>query len=363
MFKNYPAITPFVSILSKLSSRDAFNSRVDWTEQEEMPTRIVISATASSSATAITSADHYTYVKNHDLLWNPRTFELIKVEGFTTEDTTIDVVRGWGDTSGKAIMAGDILEILSSSYYEGSEEARPRQPLNTNYYNYTAEIEDFIRTSTRVMNEKSFFAGKGGKRQENLQKMFRAWKIKFEKTLLFSYRSDTVSTETGYTSQYIKTMGGLVEKLRNGSNFLDVGDILTESIFDNWLVDVYTGMPDTTGLAFFMAPHVYKIFNYMAKPLIRLSPNSKKYGMALNQYQGAINVDLIPHPLLDGPEMKGWGFLVDLDYIKLVYQKKPELQLDVAMKRYSYIEDKMYALASLIVSNEKRHGFMINAQG
>ena len=86
MFENFPELTPITSILTKLDSREAFNSRVDWTEQEEMPHRVVVTAAAASGANTITLGDHFTYVRNHDLLWNPKTFELIKVEGFLTID-------------------------------------------------------------------------------------------------------------------------------------------------------------------------------------------------------------------------------------------------------------------------------------
>ena len=363
MFENFPELTPITSILTKLDSREAFNSRVDWTEQEEMPHRVVVTAAAASGANTITLGDHFTYVRNHDLLWNPKTFELIKVEGFLTIDNSVDVVKGWGGTTATAIDAGDVLEIISSSYYEASEEAYPRSPVNTNFHNFTAEIVEFVRTSDRVQAEKTWFSGKGGKRLENQQKMFRAFRIKLEKALMFSYRSDVASTESGFTSQQIKTMGGFVEKLRDGTNYLDVNGVLTETILDDWLTDVYTEFPDSTSLIAFCAPHVYKTINHIAKPLIRLSPNSKTYGIQLQQYMGAINLDLVPHPLLAGPTMKGWMFILDLSHVKLVYQERPRLELDVAMKRYNYIEDKYKAMVSIIIANERRHGMAVNILG
>lgn len=363
MFMNFPELTPLTSILTKLDSRESFNSRVDWTEQEELPTRIVVTAAAAAGDATITAGDHFTYVRNHDFLWNPKTFEVLKVEGYTTNDLTIDVVRGWGGTTGAAINPGDVLEIFSPSYYEASEEAYPRSPVNTNFHNFTAEMVEFVRTSDRVMAEKTWFAGKGGKRLENQQKMFRAFRLKFEKALLFSYRSDTASTESGFTSQQIKTMGGFVEKLKDGSNYLDVNGVLTETILDDWLTDIYTEYPDTTNLLAVCSPHVYKTINHIAKPLIRLSPNSKMYGMQLKQYEGAVKLDLVPHPLLKGETMKGWMFLLDLSYVKLIYQKRPVLELDVGMKRYNYIEDKYYALASIIIANERRHAMATNILG
>ena len=62
--------------------------------------------------------------------------------------------------------------------------------------------------------------------------------------------------------------------------------------------------------------------------------------------------------LLRGPELKGWGFVLDLKAVKLKYLRPAVMLKDVAMKAYEYIEDKIECEASLIVANEKRHGFI-----
>lgn len=354
MFENYPELTPLTAILTRLSSRETSQSRVDWTEQEEMPTRVVVTADASAGAATLTIGDHFTYLRNHDFLYNPSTFEVIKIDAYTVLDSTVDVIRGWGSTDGAAITAGTILEVHSASYTESSEEAWPRQVVNTNFYNFTAEIVESVRTSRRVMNEATWFAGKGGKRLENQQKMWRLFKLKFEKSLLFSHRADLAD---------VKTMGGIVEKLRNGSNYLDVNGILTETILDDWLTDLYAEFPDAGMLTAVVSPRVYNAINHIAKPLIRLSPNSKEYGMQLKQYEGAVKLDLIPHPLLNHPTTRGWMFVLDMSQMKLVYQQKTILELDVAPKRNKYIEDQYYTLATMIIANERRHGMAVNIQG
>ena len=362
MFNNFPELTPLVSILTKLSSEEFANSRIDWIEKETLPSQVVVTASATATEATLTITDHYTYLRNHDFLFNPLTFELIKVEGFATIDASVDVVRGWGSTTGTAIVAGSVLEIATNSYFEGSEEANPRSVVNTQFHNFTAEIHESVRTSKRVQNERTYFGGKGTKRLENQTDMFRSFKEKLEKALLFSYRADVASTESGKTSQNIKTMEGIVSKLRNGTNFLDVNGVFTESIFDDWLTDIYTNMPDTNMLTAFCAPHVYKTINRRAKPSIRISTNQEVYGMKLKRYEGAIDVDLISHPMLQGA-MSGWMFLLDLSRVKILYQQRPQLELDVAMKRYNYVEDKYSAFITMIVANEIRHAMAVNIEG
>ena len=359
MYKNFPQQTPILAITSKLSEGTTSQSRVDWTEQEEVPTEVwTTSATAAAGTTLGISAD-YTYLRNHDTLYNPDTGERLKVQD-TAIDATVSVVKGWAGTTDAAVKSNQRLVIMSSAYHEGADERNPRQVTDTDYYNLTQEIDEYIRTSKRVMNEASHFGGKGTKRTENQGKLLQYFKKKFEYTLLFGKRADTVSTQTGYTSNYIKTMDGIEARLRDGTNYFNVNGILTESMFDGFLTDVYTTMPSTGRLALVASPKIIGIINQMCKPLIRLSPNSKKYGMQLNQYFGAIALDLIPHPLLKGPDLQGMGFLLDFEYIKLRYQYKPELQRDVYLKSANFVEDKMYALATMMLANEKRHG-MLNA--
>lgn len=360
MIDSYAALAPLTVILTRLSSGSTANDRIDWTEKSTLPTQIRVTAAVSASATTMTVADHYTYLRNHDMLFNPKTFELIKLGNSTAAEdganSTIQITKGWAGSDDSAIESGQLLELISSAYYEGSEEQYPRQALNTNFYNYTQEIKDSTRHSRRNMNEKSHFGGKGTKREEDNRDMVRNWRIKFEKALFMSYRSKEASAETAFTSQYIYSMGGLIEKLYNGSNYNNFGGPLTETALENWLTSIYEGMPDTNSLLCLCAPKVYQRINQLVKPLIRLSPNSKRYGMNLKQYDGAITMDLVRHPLFVG-NMSGWIFLLDLSHVRLIYQKKPVLERDVAMKRYNYVEDQMYALATMMCSVEERHAF------
>lgn len=358
MFRSYSNLTPFTYILSKLGTDTTMGDRVDWTEDNELPTTIRVTETAAAGATQITVADHYTYLRNHDMLWNPTTFELIKVGNSTAEDaadSTIEVIKGWASTTAAVIVSGQELEIISPAYYESSEETHPRSPVKTNFYNFTQEIKDSIRTSDRNMEQETHFTGKGGIRRDNQKAMTRTWRIKLEKALMFSYRADAASTESGKTSQYIKTMGGLVEKLYNGPNYFPVGGPLTETALDDWLTQIYEGAPDTTSLLMLCAPRVYTRINQMVKPLIRLSPNAKRYGMNLKNYDGPVSLDIVRHPLLKG-DMRGWAFVLDMTKVKLIYQKKPIMQRDVAMKRFNYVEDQMKALVTLLVAEGQRHG-------
>ena len=356
IFKDYPNLTPLTVILSRLTTAPmATNSRIDWTEGKDMPTTIT-GITAAYDATTLTVAD-YTYLANHSLLFVPRTKELISVTMASAVDvtsTSVTVVRGVGDTSGAAIVPTDVIQIMSTAFEEGSEKQYFRSPVNGNAYNYTQVIEHFIKTTGTANAEKTAF---GDKRIENQAKLWREFRIKFEKNLFYGHRSSTAGDSFDR-----RTMSGLVEKLATGTNVLTVsGGILTESAFDNWLIDVWNGMADAEHLTLFASGKLIQIINHMAKPLITMSPNSKMYGLQLKRYTGAINVDLVPVPLFNDNITKGWGFLLDLNRVKLKWLRKPVLKKNYSGDLYDDIRDKIVAEPSLIVANEIAHGFIENA--
>jgi len=361
MLKSYPELAPLVTIMTRLSMDEAFNSRVDWTESHSLPDKIVITGTPGTGTTLTTT--QYTYLRNHDVLFNPRTREVYLVNDttfLTDADGAITVDRGWGETTAVANVVGDEVYRIGTAYPEASEDTEPRHVVNENFYNFTQEFDQTTRHSRRTMNEKTHFGGKGTKRDEDNRKLLYDFRKGFERGVLFGTRANAIAA--GGT-QYTKTFGGMVEKLYNGSHYFDVNGVLTESKIDNWLGGIYEEHPDVTNLVWVMAPKVYRIVMHMLKPLIRLSPNSKRYGLNLKQYDGDVTVDLVKHPLLTGDIMSGWSFVLDLSYWSIAYQEKPKLELNVAMKRFNYVEDQLYALASVRGGVESRHGMMVGVQG
>ena len=202
MYDTYQHITPLTSIHTKLSVDDAWNSRVDWTEKNKLPHQVTVTAAAASGDSAITIGSHYTYLRNHDMLFNPKTFEVIRVDAYATRDATVDVIRGWGTSDAAAIEAGTVLELILPSKPEASEDSDPRSVTNENFYNLTQEIELSTRTSTRVMNEKTHFGGKGTKRLENQSDLWYDWRVKFEKNVLLSVLADTADVIAAEVDQH-----------------------------------------------------------------------------------------------------------------------------------------------------------------
>ena len=139
--------------------------------------------------------------------------------------------------------------------------------------------------------------------------------------------------------------------------------MFTESGFDNWLASYHEDNPDAHQISFACAPNIIQQINWFAKDKIRISPNSKKYGLNLNQYIGGpLTVDLVPMPLLTGATTRGWGFLLDWKRIKLQDIDRPTYYPDcLEVGQSEVIYDTYREVTSMLVANESRHGMCVGA--
>lgn len=356
MFESYPALTPLISILTKINSDETSQSTIRWTNSRDLPRTLVITADVAIAAGTMTSSQ-YTYARKNDIYYYPTTGERVRVTA-TPSSSAVAITKGWGASDDLAIPAGATLVKLSPGYEENTSDINPRMAVNDEDYNYTQEMDKHTRHSWRTMNESTFFGGKGTKRTEDNAKMVRDAKIELELNTWFQTLADTAGT-----TYYIKTAKGIEEWLRPGTNYVDMNGLLTESKLDGTLADISAQWPDQPRLMAFGSHRVMNIINQIAKPLIRLSPNSKEYGLRLNQYSGAIDLDLAPVPLFNMPTLREWMFVLDLNYATIVYQKRPMLMLDVEKIGARYTTDRFYGLVSLRFAQEARHIMMTNIKG
>lgn len=364
LYQNSPWAYPVQAILTgRMKESDTSQSKVYWSEQEQIPTEVYTTdgtAAGTAGSTITLTIGNYTYVQDHDVLKNVRTGEVVRVQG-SVSSASVTAVAGWGGTTPAATVAGDRWLIMSPAYAEAENSLYSRAIANTESYNNTQEITEMVQTSTRVMNEATFFGGKGTKRDENILKMVDSWRKKFEYTLMFSRRADTADG-----SYYAKSMNGIEAMLENGTNYFNVNGPLTESKLDSYLADLWSNWPSggINSRAFVAGAKVINIVNRLCKNSIRISPNTKKYGMRLNQYFGfGAEIDLVPHPLLAGPVLEEMAFILDFDRITLKYQSKPVLTRDVYHHGANFVVDKMYGLVTLMLAEEKRDGIMVGITG
>lgn len=354
LFKNYSELTPLTVILAKLREEMAKNTRVDWIEDEELPTEF--KHTGYLGATGTTGVhlyvDYPAALKKEDLLLVPSTGEIVSVETNPADtDLYVRITRAQCGTTIGIIPAGEILVLLSMSKTEAADEVNARSVVNSAYYNYTQIINEFTQVSKSVNAEETWF---GPKRIEGQKKMWRAFQLKLERTLYFGQR---------YLGTNRRFMGGLMWRLNNGTNCYNVDGLLTETGFDDYLDDVYQAQPDNSALTLFGSPTMINKISQMFRNKIRISPEATKYGLNIKRYEGAVDVDLVKCPLLTGPTMKGYGFLLNLNKIAIKWLRKPKMLFNTYVERAEYIEDKVEAEITMIIGLEKTHGLIKGMRG
>lgn len=359
MFKNYSNITPLTAIFTRIErARRAKNIQIDFIEQEMMPDRVQFTGASESSATTPITVADYKALGLGDMLFVPRTREYMRVSAAVTSNS-VSVTRGWGETDGTALLTGDYMIKAGNAMEEGiSAINTSRTAVNTRQYNYQQIITNNVDTTHSTASEGSR-PGFPKRRMENQTKLTYDFRLNFENSLMYGYRASVAGSDFN-----IRTMGGLTHWLANGSNVLDVpGGVITESMLDNWLTDIQTRRPDLTTLTLFAAPNLINKINQIVKDATttNVSPNSTLYGMQVKRYKAAINLDLVPAPLLSGPYLKGWGWALDLTHIKLKYLRPVMLKKGVNnFNDDDFIRDRIRTEVSLIVAIQQRHGMITN---
>ncbi len=351
-------LAPLTTILTRLANDKAHNFRIDWQEDADIPHTVTVATTESSATTPVVFVSGGYSLVEGTLLFNPRTFDIRYCTATPTSATSIAVTTGYAGTTAAVWNSGDVIHVLSPNVAENDEQYRPSSVPDTNVFNY----EQLIRMQfklTRVSNDVStHFGGPGSKREQLKHQKYREFRIKWDKLIMFGGRS------TGGTAPAtFWTMGGLTHYLKDGTLYKDFNGVFTESGFDNLLLSYHEENPDATNVDLFCAPAVSQKISYWGKDKIRISPDSKKYGLALKQYLSAgLMVNIIELPLLSDSQTKGWGWLLDTTRVRLKNLSNPMFfpeALNVGQSEY--IIDTYRVNTSLMVANESRHAMFIGA--
>lgn len=354
LFRNYPQQNPLMVIFSKLTEYEATQRRLDWVNQKQLPDTLIVTADSASGGNVVNSSQ-FAYVNQYDVLYNPRTKDL-KLVNDTAIDSSIVVIEGIGGTTAATWLAGDTVIKIGTAYPDGALNISPSAAKNQNDYNYVREFAQWTRHSLMDMNVSTHFGGKGTKRTENNNKMWEQFKRGFEYAILYDRRgTQTVGSSTVYT------FNGLEANLVNGTNYRNLNGAITEYILDDICASLASKYPDTQSLTMVASYKVINYINQICKPLIRISPEAKTYGLQLNSYFGAIRLDLVPHPLMGQTTASAkQAYIINTDYIRLPWAQKPQLLLDQTKDGGNYITDKCYGAGSLLFANEDRHVLIDN---
>lgn len=354
----YGAIAPLTKILSRLAVNKSHNVVIDVIEENKMPTTVIVAETESTVGTTIKVQAYGTTLVKDTQLYNPVTNDIRTVDSTPAANTVTVTINAAGTTSSTVWSAGDQIEVLLPQLAENDSSVRPVSVRSSRVFNYQ-QLAKLQYSVTRTNNaQKTNFGGPGEFRK--VLRSQKAWEFaeKTEKLKMFGGRGTS-----GSGASIKRAAGGLNHFLRSGTLYKNFSGSFTESGFDNWLGDYSDQNPSVNRVDFLCAPNILRQINYFAKDKIRISPDQKKYGLNLNMYIGGpLEVNLIRAPLLTGPALSGWGWLLDFTRIRLQDLEKTMWHgdaYDIGVNET--ILDTFRENTSMLVSNETRHAMCTGA--
>lgn len=357
-FNSYPELTSLTTILSKNAENPAFHYRQDWQEIKHVPTTVMVATTESSAGTTIYVVENGETLVLDTLLYNPRTNDLrIVTDDPNPAANTISVTVSQGGTTSAIWKAQDILHVLLPAVGE-DDNAKYRSASVANENSYTLQQlcrMNFSMTRTMAAIRTHF----GNKRDELKAQKWYEFRVKKENTLIFAGRA------SGGTAPATKRQtGGLRHWLYDGTLYKDYGGIMTETGFRNFIGDYKDQNPDSKNVNLFAAGNVLDIISDFGRDKVRLSPMSKTYGLDISTYKSrGLSVNLVAMPNLDqSPVTAGWGFLLDMERIKLNTLARDTFYGDaLGVGQSERIHDLYRCQFSLMVANESRHAMFVGA--
>lgn len=355
-YRAYARQAVLTTLLLRLNRMPSHNFLVDLIEENEIPTKVVVGATMAAGGTTLNVVDFGTTLVLDSILWNPTNSEYLRVTAAPTSNA-ISVTNHSGTTAQWNV--GEEVIVLPPVITEDDENIRTSSAVDSRIYNYHQILKLSFKVTRLANKVHTQFGGAGSKRLQLQQQKFREFKVKDEQRKWFGART---TSGTAPATRY--GTGGVISVLENGTLYKDFGGTFTESGWDNYLGNYFDQNPDAEKIAFFGAPNVIRQINYFAKDKLRLSTNTKKYGLNLNSYVGGMmDVDLIPTPIFNqSTPTKGWGFILDLNRIMIKELDGMVLEKDAkAMGESENIYDTYRAVDSLLIANESRHSMMVGA--
>lgn len=349
-----PNASPLVVLLKKMRRVNAMSPKVEWLEDSLMPRYDVLSASATSAATAI-PATQPTYYRVGDVVRDTVTGEAMEVTGVSA--SAIGVNRAIGTVAAASCASTDELFIVANINAEGASLRTIKQVKVTNLNNYC----QIVRTPLGVTGTEAASKLYGGPDRPRLQaksgiEHMRDW----EQIAFFGAKKEDTST-SGAPKRFA---GGLIEYI--ATNVTNAAGTLTEATFQTFLRSGFRYGSDRKVL--FASPLVIAALEGFARSNIKTSgtdDHAATYGVAMRTYmsgQGQVDI-VMERAWNDSTTYKGYAFLVDMDSIEWHYLRDTKLLENRQANDADKMEDEYLTEACPVVKNEQKHSLLKGVTG
>ena len=355
-----PSATPLLTLYSRMQGKAVAidNSKLEWMEDERIPDWDAINCGAGYAAGILELVvDNGAYFRAKDLIWVPRTGEVINV--VSTDGNTLTVTRSWGATAAAELVNNEPLLIIANSAEQGSSAGTGRSTKKVAKYNRTSVISSLPFGVTGTLDSTKVFGKKsdlGYQRGKHLIAQFTA----MEHALWFSQRGYDTTTDTHPRS----TMGGIFETIV--TNVYDCGGSLTEANFEkNFCEPLFVHNKGEKSIILFCGARVITVINGWGRIKLQMRPEDQKYGLDFHTYLSAHGrLTIVEHPLFIGTTLSGTAVALNMAELEFNYMVKRRLNLMTEApsladtKRQKYLSE-----FSMKMSLEKKHAELTGVTG
>jgi hypothetical protein len=298
-----PQTSQFTTMLMKIAQKKARNQKVEWLEDQLFPRLASVAAGGYTNvATTINvTAGQGQFFRSGSFVRNARTGE-----GFVT--------RGIGAVAAAAGNAGDQLLIVGNASMQGAGLGTMKVAKRVMNYNYnTIQRDPYGFTNTLIATD----LYTGGEPDYERKKKLIEHKRALEYTTFWGarYLDTSGQNPVGYS-------GGIVEFL--STNVHNVAGALSRSALDTFLqTDLQHGSENKV---FFVSPTAaVAMSGFLRDNWVRVDAKTRLWGAKVDALISGAYGFQIPVVVkrdwndfsTSSTQYGGWGFLIDMDYVKL----------------------------------------------
>lgn len=352
IFQLQPEVTPFITILGKLSKLKTVDTEFKWYEDDLLGnyTQLNMAGNAASGVTVLT-VDDATIFQEGDVVAAFGNSEEIILVTSVISSTQIQVLRGWGTTSAGTINDNDYLYKIGSAMSEGYDAPESLVTQKTPVTNY---VQIFSKTVMITDTAEQVDTYGGNRRNYERNKIAVELKRDIESQFIWGEKKE----DTTNFSKPRRQTAGVYSLLGSNAPELDMNSAaLTESAFEGWLKDVflYSGIDRYL----FTGPLVASQISQFAAGKQRIEAGvTTKYGVKVNTYHSTLgDVHIVVDRHFIGPHA-GKGLMLDVKQVVYRYLQNSDftLVLDIQPNNAHYKLDEYKATIGLELHNPKLHG-------
>ena len=309
-----PEVSQFTTMLMKVSSSPAYNSKIEWMEDQLFPR---LSSLAVSAATADTTlqvtAGQGVYFRAGDVVRVAISGEAVKVTSVSTD--TLTVSRAIGSVAAATAQTGSDLVIVGNASLQGATLGTRKITKRVLAYNYEQIQRNPYGFTETLLATRTYG---GDSMDKERKKKLVEHKRAIENSLFFGARAYIT---TG--ANPVGVSGGAIEYI--STNVKDAGSAsLTATNLDTYFQAFL--QHGSTNKVLFVAPTLAREISSFARDnWVRATPSDQVWGVYVDAFiSGAYGFQIPVIVKRDwndfttaSKQYGGVGFLIDLDYVKL----------------------------------------------